>query len=105
MRNRCSLSLFLLLLLSVPERSFAVESFQQFNDIQYATADNHRLLLDLYLPKVKQQPPLLVWIHGGAWRAGSKANMPLIDLVKQGFAVASVDYRLSPVAKFPAQIY
>lgn len=106
MRNHYSLSLFLLLsLLSVPERSFAVEPYQQINDIEYATADNHRLLLDLYLPKTKEQPPLLVWIHGGAWRAGSKNNMPLSELVQHGFAVASVDYRLSPVAKFPAQIH
>ncbi|HAH44235.1 MAG TPA: lipase, partial [Planctomycetaceae bacterium] len=87
MRSRCSLSLFLLLLLlSAPNRSFAVEPYQQIKDIEYATADHHRLLLDLYLPKSKQ-PPLVVWIHGGAWRAGSKANMPLINLVKNGFAV------------------
>jgi acetyl esterase/lipase len=82
-----------------------VESIQRINDIQYATADGHALLLDLYLPQGVKQPPLLVWIHGGAWRAGSKASMPLGDLVQHGFAVASVDYRLSPVARFPAQIH
>lgn len=82
-----------------------MESIQRINDIQYATADGHALLLDLYLPRGVKQPPLLVWIHGGAWRAGSKASMPLGDLVQHGFAVASVDYRLSPVARFPAQIH
>lgn len=106
MRNHCWLSLLLLLsLLAVPERSFAVDSYQRINDIEYATTDQQRLLLDLYLPQDVKNPPLLVWIHGGAWRAGSKANMPLIELVQNGFAVASVEYRLSPVAKFPAQMY
>ncbi|WP_299465226.1 alpha/beta hydrolase [uncultured Gimesia sp.] len=82
-----------------------MESFQRINDIQYATVENQPLLLDLYLPQSKKNPPLLVWVHGGAWRAGSKSPMPLISLVQHGFAVASVDYRLSPVAKFPAQIH
>lgn len=101
---RAGLMLALMLFVS-PDRSFAVESIQRINDIQYATADGHRLQLDLYLPEGVSQPPLLVWIHGGAWRAGSKDHMPLAALVQQGFAVASVDYRLSPVARFPAQIH
>ena len=83
----------------------AEEPYRRIPNIQYAEAGGHRLLLDLYLPKHADHPPLVVWVHGGAWRAGSKAKMPLIDLVRHGFAVASVDYRLSPVAKFPAQIH
>lgn len=82
-----------------------MESFQRMNDIPYARVVNQPLLLDLYLPQAKKNPPLLVWIHGGAWRAGSKSQMPLMPLVQHGFAVASVEYRLSPVAKFPAQIH
>jgi acetyl esterase/lipase len=46
---------------------------------------------------------LIVWVHGGAWRSGSKADVPILPLMEHGFAIASVDYRLSPVAKFPAQ--
>ena len=83
----------------------SLDGCRRINDIQYAEADGHRLLLDLYLPEQVDRPPLVVWIHGGAWRRGSKSPMPLTDLVKNGFAVASVDYRLSPVAKFPAQIH
>lgn len=74
-------------------------------DIPYAQVDGHQLLLDLYLPRLDAKPPLVVWVHGGAWRSGSKENMPLADLVEAGFAVASVDYRLSPVARFPAQVH
>ena len=74
-------------------------------DIKYAQVGDHTLLLDLYLPKATKQPPLIVWVHGGAWRRGSKNSMPLKWLVSRGFAVASVDYRLSPVARFPAQVH
>lgn len=100
----CSL-LLVVLSLSLPAKSSRAESFQKRSDIEYATAGDHRLLLDLYLPQSQENPTLLVWVHGGAWRAGSKSNMPLMVLVEKGFAVASVDYRLSPVARFPAQIH
>lgn len=81
------------------------QDVRRLNDIQYGRVDDHSLLLDLYLPVGVEQPPLVVWVHGGAWRGGSKAKMPLVDLLQNGFAVASVDYRLSPVARFPAQIH
>ena len=81
------------------------DGYRRINDIPYAEVDGHRLPLDLYLPADVNNAPLVVWVHGGAWRRGSKSNMPLIDLVQGGFAVASVDYRLSPVAKFPAQVH
>ena len=73
-------------------------------DVEYARIDGHRLLLDLYIPE-QQGAALLVWVHGGAWRAGSKSRMPLTVLVEEGWAVASVDYRLTPVARYPAQVH
>ena len=87
------------------ENPAAPDGCRRINDIRYAEVDGHELLLDLYLPEEVKLPPLVVWVHGGAWRSGSKSHMPLIDLLKNGFAVASVDYRLSPVAKFPAQVH
>lgn len=83
----------------------AGQAYRRVNDIQYAQVDGHKLLLDLYLPTQVTNPPLVVWVHGGAWRHGSRSGMPLRDVVRSGFAVASVDYRLSPVARFPAQIH
>ncbi len=83
----------------------AAERFHTMKDITYAEIDGHELKLDLYLPDAATNPPLLVWVHGGAWRSGSKDRMPLGDLVREGYAVASVDYRLSPAAKFPAAIH
>ena len=75
------------------------------HEIEYARVGEHALKLDLYVPPVKPRAPLIVWVHGGAWRSGSKQNMPLQRLVTEGYAIASVDYRLSTDAKFPAQIH
>ena len=64
--------------------------------------------LDLYLPKdANATHPLVIWIHGGGWERGDKSlgpDAPPRRLVDAGFAVASVDYRLSHEAVFPAQI-
>lgn len=73
--------------------------------IEYARIGDVSLKLDLHLPVNGESPPLIVWVHGGAWRSGSRDNMPLSGLVRRGFAIASIDYRLSPIAKFPAQIH
>jgi len=74
-------------------------------DIEFAKIDGHSLKLDLHLPKDAKNSQLVVWVHGGAWRAGAKDRMPIKDLVPYGYAVASVDYRLTPVAKFPANVH
>jgi acetyl esterase/lipase len=76
-------------------------------DIEYVPGGHERQKLDLYLPKEVDpsgKRPLLVWIHGGAWQAGSKESCPARRFVGQGYAVASVNYRLSQHAIFPAQI-
>ena len=74
-------------------------------DIEYAAAADTALKLDLYVPAKPTTPPVVVWVHGGAWRSGSKANPSILPLTAKGFAVASIDYRLSPVATFPAQVH
>ena len=74
-------------------------------DVEYARVGEHSLKLDLHIPSGKPRLPLIVWVHGGAWRSGSKNSVPLEKLVEDGYAVASVEYRLSVQAKFPAQIH
>ncbi len=76
----------------------------------YTGSGNPRQMLDLYLPKnrVGKDPlPLVIWIHGGAWRSGSKENAHLLgEIVATGeFVGASINYRLSGEAIWPAQIY
>lgn len=75
-------------------------------DVKFASAGDVPLALDVYLPE-NGKPPLglIVWVHGGAWRAGSRSAVDLAGMTARGWAVASVDYRLSTVAKFPAQIF
>jgi acetyl esterase/lipase len=75
-------------------------------DLTYGT-HKERNTLDLYLPAEDKAPrPLVIWIHGGAWRGGSKDGgpRPAIQLLRHGYAVASINYRLSQHAPFPAQI-
>jgi acetyl esterase/lipase len=74
-------------------------------DLEYARAGDTSLKLDLYVPTNVTSPPVIVWVHGGAWRSGSKDKPSILPLTEKGFAVASVEYRLSPVAQFPAQIH
>ena len=73
-------------------------------DIEYARAGDTSLKLDLHLPQ-NANAPLIVYVHGGAWRAGSKSDVPVDALLEHGFAIASVDYRLSTEAPFPAQVH
>ncbi len=73
-------------------------------DLQYAVVGKQPLLLDLYLPaNATGKLPLIIWIHGGGWQSGSKAACrPALPYLDEGYAVASIDYRLSGVATFPA---
>ncbi len=64
--------------------------------------------LDLYLPNSANTNahPTIIWIHGGGWIMGDKADVAAVKrLVCKGYAVASINYRLSGTAKFPAQIH
>lgn len=72
--------------------------------LRFARVDNLELKLDLYRP---DGPPtgVIIWVHGGAWRGGSREGVDLKGLAAFGWAVASVDYRLSTQARFPAQIH
>jgi acetyl esterase/lipase len=63
--------------------------------------------LDLYVPPGKGPFPLIFWIHGGGWHSGGKLESGVhlaLKFVPEGFALASVNYRLSADAPFPAQI-
>jgi acetyl esterase/lipase len=75
-------------------------------NVEYARANGISLKLDVYLPQNVAKPyPVIVWIHGGGWRGGSKENPVATFMVQQGYAVVSINYRLSNQAIFPAQIH
>jgi acetyl esterase/lipase len=77
-------------------------------DVAYATASQAQKL-DIYLPEEGSGPfPVIVSIHGGAFKGGDKADgqlTPMLEGLKRGYAVVSINYRLSGEAIFPAQIY
>ncbi len=99
----------LVLMMALPAMSQGEDNIAHRNatkiaDIEYAYVGEQSLKLDLYLPPVKDAP-LLVWVHGGAWRSGSRSPLPLAEFLAAGYAIASIDYRLSTQARFPANIH
>jgi acetyl esterase/lipase len=82
----------------------ASESQIVYRDLPYVSGGHERQKLDLYLPKAKEKTPLIIRIHGGAWLMGSKEMEGPEDYLSKGYAVASINYRLSQHAVFPAQI-
>lgn len=94
------------LLLATALATFAAEP-KTLTDVQYGKAGDTPLLLDIVLPVEphKKPLPLVVWIHGGGWQGGSKSQNPAAWMVSRGYVVASVEYRMSREAIFPAQIH
>lgn len=87
------------------------DSVRVERDVPYADSDNPRQRLDLYLPKkpdAEKRLPLVVYVHGGGWHSGDKSGGyrllgPLVD--SGDYAAASIGYRLTQEAIWPAQIH
>ena len=76
-----------------------------YRDVLFAKPNGHALVMDLYVPKTAKPAPVVVWIFGGSWKLGSKSfHVNLRNLTRHGIAVASIQYRLSETAKYPAQL-
>lgn len=82
-------------------------------DMTYSVLPGFRpLILDLYLPAGTAPRPLVVYVHGGGWvggntrHSGALSDFPraMARLASEGFVVASVEYRLSGEAPFPAAL-
>lgn len=76
-------------------------------DLVYVRRGELALALDLYLPAPDAKPaPLVLLVHGGGWSSGERTNMaPLAArLAARGYAAATVSYRLSGQARYPAAI-
>ena len=84
------------------------DSVRVVRDLTYANYGDRQLKLDLYLPKGLVDPtPGVIVIRGGGWRSGDKEGFAHIAgfLAKEGLAAASIEYRASGEAKFPAAIH
>jgi acetyl esterase/lipase len=81
---------------------------ETLTDITYCAPDNSPQVMDIYVPDAGGPWPVLVYVHGGAWMRGDKAE-PMMSLfarsmTAQGYLVASINYRLYPAGQFPAMI-
>jgi acetyl esterase/lipase len=87
----------------------APATVEAFRDITYTRIGERALQLDLYLParRAGRALPVIVFVHGGGWRTGVRANFaPMaIRMAQRGYAAATVSYRLSPEAPYPAAIH
>ena len=74
-------------------------------DLKYGDAPGKANLLDIYVPENAQGSlPLIVWVHGGGWEGGDKGGCPAVGMARRGYVAASINYRFSREAVFPAQI-
>ncbi|MGN6221498.1 MAG: alpha/beta hydrolase fold domain-containing protein [Microbacterium sp.] len=96
------------------ERPIAPRGARTFEGLTYSLVPGFRpLLLDVHVPESADAPPVLLWIHGGAWLFGDRRLPPEMwpagalfqKIVDAGFAVATLDYRHSREAPFPAQLH
>ncbi|MFC8128688.1 alpha/beta hydrolase fold domain-containing protein [Streptomyces sp. NPDC057302] len=100
----------------LPPAACPASGLRLLRGVPYGEVDGGRPLeLDLWLPEAGRGPlPLVLFVHGGAWRRGRRDDMglrtrdwapgPLERIGAAGFAVACADYRLSGEARFPAPL-
>jgi len=91
------------------DRSLIPENTRTYRDIPYILDGHNRHSLDLYLPdttKFKKPYPLVIWIHGGGWQKGTKDLFgKQTSLLRHGFAMAAINYRLTREEQFPTQVF
>jgi acetyl esterase/lipase len=80
----------------------------EIRTLTYASRDGADLLLDLYLPPtpIRRPTPVIVFLHGGGWSGGTRTTGPDFKryFAQDGFAMASIEYRLTPSITFPANV-
>jgi len=90
-----------------PQGQERLDIKRKWLDVAYAAVSPAQKM-DIYLPDKGEGPfPVIVSIHGGAFRMGDKADgqlTPMLEGLKRGFAVVSINYRMSGEALFPASI-
>src|SRR6266542_4366165 len=78
----------------------------EIEDVEYIRHDDKPLLLRLLKPSGQGPFPLIVQLHGGAWCRGDRTNDTAINeaLARRGVVVAALDWRMPPVAPYPAAL-
>ncbi|MFH6942915.1 alpha/beta hydrolase fold domain-containing protein [Flavobacterium sp. FlaQc-50] len=84
------------------------ENVDQIYDIVYNKQKERALHLDSFVnSKEEKRNPVVILIHGGGWKSGNKNQMWVLaqEIASRGYACFTVEYRLSPEAKYPQAIY
>lgn len=78
----------------------------EIEDVEYIRHGEQPYLVRLFKPAGQGPFPLIVQLHGGAWCRGDRANDTLLNeaLAKSGVVVAALDWRMPPVAPYPAAL-
>jgi acetyl esterase/lipase len=76
-------------------------------EIVYAKINDRDLHLDAYYGNASAKNPAIVILHGGGWKSGNKLQMETFaqEMTSKGFSCFTIEYRLSPEAKYPAAIF
>ena len=72
-------------------------------NVPYVPGGGVRQQMDVYASP-DPNAPVLIWVHGGGWKAGDKNPCPVKHLLRKGLSVVSINYRYSTTDVFPAQI-
>jgi acetyl esterase/lipase len=75
--------------------------------VEYVQRDSGPLKADIYVPKGAGPFPGMLVVHGGAWAMGTREQLAgaALFLAEHGYTAVSIEYRLAPQDKWPAQIY
>lgn len=78
-----------------------------YKDLEYANINGQSLKLDVCVPRNLEKPaPTILFIHGGGWSGGRKEEYEfyVYDFAKRGYVTATMTYRFTQIAKYPAQV-
>ncbi|MBN1302097.1 MAG: alpha/beta hydrolase [Melioribacteraceae bacterium] len=93
---------------AVPVSEFSVKNIIEVRNTIYKVQGDHALSMDIFRPYIEGNGllPVVVMIHGGGWASGDKSHLiPLAQkIAENGFAASTIEYRLSPEAKYPAAL-
>jgi acetyl esterase/lipase len=93
--------------ISAQNENHPTADYNVVTDVQYCTGGGRPLLMDVFIPRTRlhRPTPAILWLHGGGWERGDKNGSSGAQfLASAGFVTASIYYRLSGEAKFPADI-
>lgn len=93
----------LLSLATIPTR--AAEGEKDAKDVAYSREGGSRTRLDLHAPGDGKDHPVVLWVHGGAWRLGDKSQVGSKPRAfnERGYVLVSINYRLHPAVTYREQ--